>query len=1245
MGRCKRLQCFRAFSVAVRAVCSVTGAARVALAKIMSGALALVQRSMRRATPASDATSRSGARTSRSRLPNIGTSQTSVGPARNMSESNFGSMRRATMYSQGLTSPPQRCSDHGITVPNSVQQGYWKDTTAKNQNAKLQGRIEKKNKGKGKGKGKADGKAGGKGGGKGKGKEGKGKGAGKGDGKGKGKGGKGKEGKGTGKKLPDWQCTQCDSLNRHYRDECYKLSCQASKIGNSKTVAVLKTKKQTVKFVSDDEPRRKKHKAGAQSPTGAKSTSRQPDSMQTTSLGHAKGKASRCKACHKTWVGCLCKHVLTHDNLLKHVSGQEENETFRIRTLSRTTATTAMMSEKNTSTVSEQPTVPELLYSDSDSSQCSMSKVDVASDVLSNAGDKATPEGHELNSDTARSHTQTVQAAGQHWNRQRSAARKFFRGRVDVSSIKIVRINNFVEDKLRPRDTKLVDSGAEINIERDLRRFVQRLQESKIKINFADGSDSLKCEGYGLCREWYYDRRGNVYVDEYYAYYCPKAEYSIRSEQDLVTSGWRVIRNPTEEGGLFNFKGERIAIPALIKNPANPNGPRIHDPDTGNDTHLLNPKGRVLITKRYGSSKLEWLQPIQADGHTDRVLPNSHASVRSKDATYPEIVSSLRKLRKVAKEKEEAEGQLDGEEHPVNSVESEKTDMLRSDSMKWRDAALSDDPADFSLVERALDEQIDAYMRARSAKFGCRTEEVSLAMLELRSAFDSLREFDSHDAGQTYDSRDDTALHYDDEIKTVDVCSHCRKRGHTATECKEACWSCHWVQGHADDCENQHVAVATVAIPATESVVVRSDMHQDELDHEQALLRMATEAHVLVNSTSVSTGTQHKHRKVSGTGSKSWDDSSRDDTKESVPAPAKSILLDRDEIKHVAHMLRLNEHDDTQNYHLDDDGDPTTLQAFKDLYSERLPETKPSGKPGWNLSEGSSRRTAAAKTEVGTLQSWRRPGAGVGSNPEDDSETSDESKGEGVDHSGRTKYCTECSTLCPETNKAGHYQCATCEVVFTSRRSEAYVASSSVRAASKATSEKKQRDTAKTGTALVESAHADKTARKRTADDCEQTAEDLLQTKAALLRNLTTPLMQNGDLSTVNGMPPEEWWYYLNTNEQLALAVRAKVLGVTHKATSIALEKAREAINHHKDVGKKSTREKKEAALAEYSERLAQHKRAKSEFENTINLVTSSMYDVVDPGSQTHAKDGMSRYELEKRMQKETPQLGKSRSI
>ena len=100
----------------------------------------------------------------------------------------------------------------------------------------------------------------------------------------------------------------------------------------------------------------------------------------------------------------------------------------------------------------------------------------------------------------------------------------------------------------------------------------------------------------------------------------------------------------------------------------------------------------------------------------------------------------------------------------------------------------------------------------------------------------------------------------------------------------------------------------------------------------------------------------------------------------------------------------------------------------------------------------------------------------------------------------------------------------------------------------------------------------------------------------------------NTNLSTVNGMPPDEWWHYLNTNERLALAVRAKVLGVTQKATSIALGRAKEAVKLHKDVNKKSTRLKKEAATAECSARLAQHKRAKSEFENTVNVVTASLH-------------------------------------
>ena len=105
-------------------------------------------------------------------------------------------------------------------------------------------------------------------------------------------------------------------------------------------------------------------------------------------------------------------------------------------------------------------------------------------------------------------------------------------------------------------------------------------------------------------------------------------------------------------------------------------------------------------------------------------------------------------------------------------------------------------------------------------------------------------------------------------------------------------------------------------------------------------------------------------------------------------------------------------------------------------------------------------------------------------------------------------YCTECSTLCPET-KAGYFQCATCKVVFMCQRGGANAAPSSGKAAPRgATSEVKG-----TGPG-VEPAKPDKAARKCGTDDREQAAEDLLQTKVALSRNLTTPWLTNADLST-----------------------------------------------------------------------------------------------------------------------------------
>ena len=47
----------------------------------------------------------------------------------------------------------------------------------------------------------------------------------------------------------------------------------------------------------------------------------------------------------------------------------------------------------------------------------------------------------------------------------------------------------------------------------------------------------------------------------------------------------------------------------------------------------------------------------------------------------------------------------------------------------------------------------------------------------------------------------------------------------------------------------------------------------------------------------------------------------------------------------------------------------------------------------------------------------------------------------------------------------------------------------------------------------------------------------------------------------------------------------------------------------------------------------------------TVNVVTSSLYGIVDPGSWKNAADGMSQYEAEKRMRAESRQLDSIRSI
>ena len=68
--------------------------------------------------------------------------------------------------------------------------------------------------------------------------------------------------------------------------------------------------------------------------------------------------------------------------------------------------------------------------------------------------------------------------------------------RYKICTLRIARVNAL--DRTRPIDAKLLDSGAEINIENDLRKFVSRITETDLKINFADGSQTLAVVGSGV---------------------------------------------------------------------------------------------------------------------------------------------------------------------------------------------------------------------------------------------------------------------------------------------------------------------------------------------------------------------------------------------------------------------------------------------------------------------------------------------------------------------------------------------------------------------------------------------------------------------------------------------------------------------------------------------------------------------------------------------------------------------------
>ena len=90
-------------------------------------------------------------------------------------------------------------------------------------------------------------------------------------------------------------------------------------------------------------------------------------------------------------------------------------------------------------------------------------------------------------------------------------------------------IVSFVDEKKRPLGIVLLDSGAMINIENDLTRFVGYLEPSNIKIGLAGKGTLMRNGGVGTRRRLFRTTDGNVYVHEDKAYYCPDAAHPIMS--------------------------------------------------------------------------------------------------------------------------------------------------------------------------------------------------------------------------------------------------------------------------------------------------------------------------------------------------------------------------------------------------------------------------------------------------------------------------------------------------------------------------------------------------------------------------------------------------------------------------------------------------------------------------------------------------------------------------------------------
>ena len=349
----------------------------------------------------------------------------------------------------------------------------------------------------------------------------------------------------------------------------------------------------------------------------------------------------------------------------------------------------------------------------------------------------------------------------------------------------------------RPKDAALSDSGAEVNVENDIAAFVRRLQPTSTKIGYADASQQLRVKGHGLVRKWYKTRDGSVYVDEYWTYYCPDADYPVRSEVNMEAAGWSFYCNPYKKTIVQTSRGNVVF-------------------EARNVTFLLDPQGHVLVTRKFDNRTLDWLVPIQlqeGDANIERQLRGSKNSqelinkYRDRDSEA-EVLASLAEIDPVTEADRLASALSSA--HLVHSVRFDADLSSNTRQGSPTEPTTADDaviPRVHSYLDMLtakshvrqlstlLDKTVSSYLRARAQKYGEQGETVTLAQMTLQGAIDDIKEFDANHACGQNRERLGIYSEFDSRVATINVFTRCEGQ-HPQSLCRYACWHCGEKVGH-----------------------------------------------------------------------------------------------------------------------------------------------------------------------------------------------------------------------------------------------------------------------------------------------------------------------------------------------------------------------------------------------------------------------------------------------------------------